>query len=106
MLERLVAICSFSWRINSSGFKNLQKWYSRNNYAVRIAVNCWLFEARPVSNMPCQDKDMLSRAARGDRKIGANGCRGASWSKDLDGKELRGALGGERDLDLWGFAVS
>ena len=43
--------------------------------------------------MPCQDKCMSSRAARGDRKLGANGCRGASWSEQLDGKELRGALG-------------
>ena len=27
-----------------------------------------------------------------------NGCQGASWSEELDGKELHGALGGERDL--------
>ena len=30
---------------------------------------------------------------------GAIVCRGASWSEQLDGKELRGALGGERDLE-------
>ena len=28
---------------------------------------------------------------------GAIGCRGALSSEELDGKELRGALGGERD---------
>ena len=27
---------------------------------------------------------------RGYRKLGAIGCRGGSWSKQLDGKELRG----------------
>ena len=36
---------------------------------------------------------MPLKAARGDRKLEANGCRGASWSEQLDGKELRGALG-------------
>ena len=30
-------------------------------YAVRIAVNRWLFDARPALNMPCQDKGMPSR---------------------------------------------
>ena len=30
---------------------------------------------------------------------GANGCQGASWSEELDGKEFHGALGGERDLE-------
>ena len=93
VLKRLVAICSVFWRIDDSGFKNLQEWYRRNIYAVRIVINRWLYEARPASNMPCQDKGMRSRAARGDRKLGANGCRGASWSEQLDGKELRGALG-------------
>ena len=28
---------------------------------------------------------------------GANGCRGGSWSEQLDGNELRGALGDERE---------
>ena len=32
-------------------------------------------------------------AARGDRKLGAIGCRGTSWSEKLDDKKLRGALG-------------
>ena len=31
---------------------------------------------------------------------------GTSWSKELDDEELRGMLGGDRDLDLSGFAVS
>ena len=30
---------------------------------------------------------MSSRTTRGDWKLGAIGCRGASWSKELDGKE-------------------
>ena len=33
--------------------------------------------------MPCQDKGMPSKVAGGDRKLGANGCRGASWSEEL-----------------------
>ena len=81
VLDRLVVICSVSWRIDYSGFKNLQQWYRRNIYVVRIAVNRWLFRARPALNMPCQAKGMPSTAARGDRKFGANGCWGASWSE-------------------------
>ena len=49
---------------------------------------------------------MPSRAARGEWKLEADGCRGASWCKELDGKEFPGALGGERDLEVIGFAVS
>ena len=56
--------------------------------------------------MRCQDKGMPSKAARGQWKLDADGCRGTSWSKELDDKEFRGALGGERDLELIGFAVS
>ena len=37
---------------------------------------------------------------------GVNKCQGALWSKELDDKELRGALGGERDLELRGCAIS
>ena len=59
----------------------------------------WILKARPALNMLCQNKShgieggsriqegrtevMLSKAARGDRKLDANGCRGASWSKEL-----------------------
>ena len=39
---------------------------------------------------------MPSMAAQGYRKLGANGCRGASWIEQFGGKELRGALA-ERD---------
>ena len=49
---------------------------------------------------------MPLRATRGSRKLGADGCRGTSWSKELDGKELREALGNERDLELSGFTIS
>ena len=57
--------------------------------------------------MRCQDKGMPSMAARGQWKLDADGgCRGTSWNKDLDDKEFRGALGGERDLELIGFTVS
>ena len=53
------------WRINDSRFKNLHEWYGRSIYAARIAVNHWFFTARPALNLPCQDKGMPSRAARG-----------------------------------------
>ena len=92
MWERLVAICSVFWRIDDSGFKNLQECYRQNNYAIHIGVNRLLFKARPALNMPSQDKGLPSRAARGDRKLGANDCRGSAWSEQLDGKELRRAL--------------
>ena len=36
---------------------------------------------------------MPSRAARDYKISGAIGCRGASWSEQLDGRELHGALG-------------
>ena len=54
---------SVFWRIDDSGLKNLQEWYGRNIYAIRIAVNRYLFEAGPALNMPCQDKGMRSGAA-------------------------------------------
>ena len=63
------------------------KYLHRTLWSIR-----WLFEARPVLNMPCHDKGMPSKAARGYWKLGAIGCRGASWSEQLDDKELRGAL--------------
>ena len=56
---------AFFFRIDDSGPKRLQERYGRNIYAVRIAANRWLFEARPASNLPCQNKGMPSRAARG-----------------------------------------
>ena len=34
---------------------------------------------------------MSSRTTRGYWKLGAIGCRGASWSEELDDKELHGA---------------
>ena len=70
---------------------------------VRIAANRRLLEARPASNLPCEDKGMPSRAARGlhelkgrteiipsmaargQWKLGAIRCRGASWREQLDG---------------------
>ena len=36
---------------------------------------------------------------------GVNRCQGMPWREELDGKELRGALGGERDLELRGSTV-
>ena len=48
MLERLVMICSAFGRVDDSGLKNLQEWYGQNIYDVRIAVNRWLFGARPA----------------------------------------------------------
>ena len=43
-------------------------------------------------NTPCQDEGVSSRTTRGYWKLGAIGCRGASWSKELDDKEPHGAL--------------
>ena len=46
------------------------------------------------------------RAARGDRKSGVNGCWGASSSEELEGKEVRGALGDKRNLEPRGSPIS
>ena len=43
--------------------------------------------------MPYHDESMSSRATRGYWKLGAIGCRKASWSEQLGDKELREALG-------------
>ena len=93
-----MAICSVLWRFADSGFKNYQESYRRIVHAVRIAVNRFPPVARLALIMLCQAMG-TGRAVRGDRKSGANGCRGASWSEEADGKELRGALGGKRNLE-------
>ena len=49
---------------------------------------------------------MPSKTARGFLSNGVNGHQGTLRSEELDGKEYRGALGDERDLELRGFAVS
>ena len=36
---------------------------------------------------------------------GINRCQGMPWREELNSKELRGALGGERDLELGGSTV-
>ena len=36
---------------------------------------------------------------------GVSRCQGTPRKEELDGKELRGALGGERDLELRGSTV-
>ena len=61
--------------------------------------------ARLALNIPCQAMG-AGRVGRGDRKSGANGCQGASWIKELDGKELRGALGGKRNIEAGGSSFS
>ena len=91
-----MTICSVFWRADDLGFKNFQEWYRRIVYAVRIAVNRFFLRSGWFE-MPYQAMG-TGRAARGGRKSGADGCRGASWSEELDGKELRGALGGKRNL--------
>ena len=40
------------------------------------------------------------------KAAGVSGCQGTPWSKELDGKDLREALGGECDLEPRGSAVS
>ena len=40
------------------------------------------------------------------KTTGINECQETPWGKEFDGKELRGALGGEYDLESRGFAFS
>ena len=51
-------------------------------------------------------KTIPSRTARGYLSDGVNKCQGASWNEEFDVKELSGAVGGERDLELRGCAIS
>ena len=53
-------------------------------------------EARPVST-PCQDEGISWRTTRRYWKLRAIVCRGASWSEELDDKELHGAPGARED---------
>ena len=86
MLERLVTICSVFLRIDDSRFKILQE---KETNRLRHTYCGESFFLRYISFK----KVIPSRAARGYRMSGAIGCRGPSWSGQLDGKELRGALG-------------
>ena len=54
------------------------------------------YEARPVWT-PCQDKGMSSRTTRGYWKLRVIGCRGASWSEELNDKEIKGAPRARKD---------
>ena len=49
----LVTICSVFWRIDDSGFKNLEELYRRLFYAVRVAVNCFFLRS-DWFDVPCQ----------------------------------------------------
>ena len=79
-----------SWSIGFSPIQLVQK-----RYAVEGGSR--------LKELKGRTEVMPSMAARGYWKLGAIGCRGASWSEQLDGKQLRGA---ERELELSGFAVS
>ena len=77
-------------------------WKLETSFSVFLDEIRWLFGTRPVM-MSCQEKVSPSRAARGytnwreerrsrrhgdsrrDWSLGANGCRGASWSNERFG---------------------
>ena len=66
----------------------------RYNQLVRIAVDRCFLRSQPGLNMPCRSM----RAGR------VSGCKGPSWSEELDGMELHGRTGG--DLEPRESAVS
>ena len=54
-LERMMAICSICfWRVEDLGFKNLQEWFRRTIYAVRISVDSFSPAAWLTLKIPCQ----------------------------------------------------
>ena len=60
-----------------------------------------------VSPQSSWSKNVIqSRTTQGYLSNEVNKCQGASWSEKRDDKELRGALGGKRNLELRGCAVS
>ena len=100
MLERLDEATAFFGRSmirDSKAFRRAVRAKLLTPYVHRSIY--WLFEARLALNMLCQDKRhareggsrleegrtevMPSKAARSDRELGANACRGAPWSKEL-----------------------
>ena len=100
VLERLDEAAAFFGRsmiLDSKAFRRAVRVKLFTPYVYRSIS--WLFEARLALNMLCQDKRhageggsrleegrtevMPSKAARSDRKLGANGCREAPWSKEL-----------------------
>ena len=96
-----MTICSVFWKTDDLGI-NLQEWYSRSGLGELltpcVSRSIGVFSVvRLALNMPCQAVG-AGRATRGDRKLGANDYQGASWNEELDGEELRGAPGSERNL--------
>ena len=91
-LERLVAICSVFGGSTTRDSKTF-----RSGAGELFTPYVWRSIAFPPQlgwlslNMPCRAMG-AGRATRGDRKSRTNGCRGASWSEELDGKELRECL--------------
>ena len=82
--------CSAFFEGSMTGYSLTEILYEQNVMpytALQIADS----QARPALNTPCQDEGMSSRTTRGYWKLGAIGCRGASWSKELDDKEPHGA---------------
>ena len=83
MLERLDEAASFFG----------QEWYRRSIYAIRIPVNRFFSDTARLKShavecgsrlqeLKVRTEVMPSMVAR-NRKLGANGCRGASWSEEL-----------------------
>ena len=81
------------WRMDDSGVINLQEWYRRTIYTVRIAVDRCFLRSGWSENV------MLSTTARGYLNNEVNGCQGRTNAME------RGALGGECNLELRGSAV-
>ena len=77
------------WRLNDWGI-NLQERETNRSRHTYCSQSLFLRYGSFKKVMP-------SRAAQGYGTSGVNGCREASWSEQLDGTELRGALGNERD---------
>ena len=84
---------AFFWRLGDWGV-NLQERDRRIVYAIRIVVG------RFSSATACFKKSCRRRLLEVSKQWGER----ASWCEEPE--ELRGALGGKRDLELSGFTVS
>ena len=89
VLERLLTICGVFGGLMIQGSKTCRR-KRRTVYAIRIAVNRFFLHTTRhaleggsrLQELKGRTEVMPTMAAR-DRKLGANGCRGASWSEDL-----------------------
>ena len=95
--------CFFGWKDDSGVILQDRRRSAEYHFPERGTNNSYVLRSTAVSPQSSwSEKGIKSRTARGYLSNGMDKCQGASWSGEFDGKELREALGGERNLELRG----